>query len=237
MTSHTTNPLLEATRLLDYDHPKIKQLVAARGWEKLNDDEKIRAIYTFVKDEIHFGYNKADTLPASKVLKDGLGQCNTKTTLLMTLLRAVGIPCRFHGFTVDKTVQEGILSGIWYNLAPQEILHSWTEVQINDQWVPLEGVILDDNYLEQLRDKFNDKDTVCGFGAASNVFHETTEKFNGEPTYIQSKAIVKDYGVFSNPDEFYKEHHQKLPFWKEWLFKHLVRNIMNSNVSKIRKGI
>mgnify|MGYP002241704325 CR=1 FL=1 len=50
--------------------------------------------------------NVDDSIPASKVLKDGYGQCNTKGTLFMALLRACGVPCRIHGFTIDKKITE-----------------------------------------------------------------------------------------------------------------------------------
>ena len=94
--------LLLPTRLLDFTHPAIEGLVAQRGWRQLAPFERIGAVYDFVRNEIAFGYNEGDELPASRVLADGIGQGNTKSTLLMALLRAVGIPCRFHGFTIDK---------------------------------------------------------------------------------------------------------------------------------------
>jgi transglutaminase-like putative cysteine protease len=67
-------------------------------------------VYDFVRNEIAFGYNAGDELPASAVLADGIGQCNTKATLLMALMRAVGIACRFHGFTIDKPLQKGAIT-------------------------------------------------------------------------------------------------------------------------------
>jgi len=60
-----------------------------------------------VRDDIRFGYNASDDLPASRVLADRIGQRNTKSTLLMALLRAVDVLCRFHGFTIDKALQKG----------------------------------------------------------------------------------------------------------------------------------
>ena len=228
--------LLQATDLLNINHHDIQSLITEKGWKKLDYLEKIRSIYAFVKNEMPFGYNTHDTICASKVLHDGYGQCNTKTTLLMTLLRAVGVPCKFHGFTVDKKVQKGILSGFWYHLAPKEILHSWTEVLIDNQWTPLEGIILDAAYLNGLRSKFSQKTTFCGFGAASENLHHPTESFNGQPTFIQSKAIVKDFGVFEHPDMFYTLHQQQLPTWKQWLFKKLVRKAMNRKVKQIRNS-
>ena len=85
-------------------------------------------IYGFVKDEIRFGYNIDDAIPASQVLSDGYGQCNTKGVLFMALLRKADIPCRFHGFTIDKKLQKGAIRGLWYVLSPRSIVHSWVEV-------------------------------------------------------------------------------------------------------------
>lgn len=55
---------------------------------------------------------------------DGIGQCNTKSTLLMPLLRAVGSPCRSQGFTIDKRLQKGAITGLAYWLPPQRIDHA-----------------------------------------------------------------------------------------------------------------
>jgi transglutaminase-like putative cysteine protease len=141
--SDTPASLLRNTPLLDTQHPAIERLVAERGWRVLPMRERIGAVYDFVRNEIAFGYNEADDLPASRVLADGLGQCNTKGTLLMALLRSVGVPCRFHGFSIDKALQKGAITGVAYVLAPQRILHSWVEVWFEGRWVCLEGFILD----------------------------------------------------------------------------------------------
>ena len=96
---------LKETGLLDFSSPSVKTLVKERGWKTLAEAEKVKAIYDFVKNEILFGYNSGDDIKASRVLKDGYGQCNTKGTLFMALLRACDIPCRVHGFTIDKKLQ------------------------------------------------------------------------------------------------------------------------------------
>lgn len=122
---------LRATPILDHDHPALRRLVAERDWRGLPERERIGAVYDFVR-ELPFGYNISDELPASRVLADGYGQCNTKTTLLMALLRAVGVPCRFHGATIDKRLQQGVVRGLAYRLAPRSIIHSWSEVRHED---------------------------------------------------------------------------------------------------------
>lgn len=129
------DPHLAKTRLLDFDATSIAKLIEERGWADLPSDDRIGAIYDFVRNEITFGYNRADDIPASEVLADGHGQCNTKGTLLMALLRGVGVRCRLHGFTIHKALQRGVVPELVYPLAPSEILHSWVEVDLGDGWV------------------------------------------------------------------------------------------------------
>ena len=100
---------LEETSILDFHSAAIQQLIADRGWADLTAHERIGAAYDYVRNDILFGYNTEDSLPASTVLAEGFGQCNTKSTLLMALLRALDIPCRFHGFTIDKSLQRGVV--------------------------------------------------------------------------------------------------------------------------------
>ena len=111
--------LLEKTRLLDFDNENIISLIEKKQWKNLSEKEKIVQIYEFVRDELPFAYNKDDAIPASMVLRDNYGQCNTKGILLMALLRAVNIPCRIHGFMIDKVIQKGAITGIPYIFSPK----------------------------------------------------------------------------------------------------------------------
>lgn len=103
---------LKETKMLDYSNANIQQLIRERRWKNINEFERLKSIYDFVRDEILFGYNIDDNVPASKILADGYGQCNTKGTLFMAILRACNIPCRVHGFTIDKKLQKGAMTGL-----------------------------------------------------------------------------------------------------------------------------
>lgn len=155
----------------------------------------------------------------------------------MALLRATDIPTRIHGFTVDKKLFRGVLNGIWYKLAPNEILHSWTEVYVHGKWYYLEGVILDKSYLEKLQERNKEcKTAFCGFGADTDNLIDPPIDWNLNNTYIQHKGIVQDFGLFDTPDEFYKKHQQKVGFFKRFMFRNVVRHRMTKNVKKIRNG-
>jgi len=227
---------LNETKLLDYSNKDIQELINSRKRKELNEFECIKAIYNFVRDEILFGYNIDDNIPASKVLKDGYGQCNTKGTLFMTLLRGCNIPCRVHGFTIDKKLQKGAMSGIVYKNAPNNVFHSWIEVYLDDKWYELEGFILDKVYLNKLQYKFNNcSGYFCGYGVATKDFKNPIIEFNKNNTYIQKEGINKDFGVYDSMDELLKEHHQEMSKLKAFLYKHLGRHLMNRNVKNIRE--
>ncbi|MBN9294550.1 MAG: transglutaminase family protein [Flavobacteriia bacterium] len=231
------NNYLKETKVLDYSHNSIQKLVKDKEWNQLDSISRIKAIYNFVRDEIKFGYNISDNISASEILKEGYGQCNTKATLLMALLRAAKIPNRIHGFTIDKALQKGAITGIWYKLSPKNILHSWVEILVNEQWYFLEGVILDKPYLTKLQEKNSDcKTTFCGYGAYTDNFENPPIEWNLNSTFIQDKGINQDFGLFDTPDEFYAKHQQKLNFLEKFIFQNIVRHTMNKNVEKIRNG-
>jgi len=228
---------LKETKILNYSHPAIQSLVNSRNWKNMDTVSQVKAIYNFVRDEIKFGYNLSDDITASEVLKDGYGQCNTKATLLMALLRATGIPNRIHGFTIDKALQKGAITGIWYKLSPKSILHSWVEIYASNQWYFLEGVILDKEYLTKLQAQNKEcKTTFCGYGAYTDNFENPPIEWNLNDTYIQHKGINQDFGLFDTPDDFYAQHQQKLGVLKKLIFRNIVRHKMNRNVEKIRNG-
>lgn len=229
------NRYLQETRMLNFNHDQIQRLIKEKGWLTDDDFQKILKIYNFVRDEIAFGYNIDDTISASEVLKDGYGQCNTKGTLFMALLRAVGIPCRIHGFTIDKKLQKGAMTGIVYKLAPQSIIHSWVEIQYKGHWYNIEGFILDSQYLKKLKEKFSDcKTSFCGYGVATDNFQNPQIEWNANDTYIQKEGINYDFGVFDSPDEFFEKHQQQLTPLKKWIYRNIGRKLMNRNVERIR---
>lgn len=225
------------TPMLDYEAPEIRTLIQHRGWQTLAPCARIRAIYNFVRDEIRFGYNTDDGIPASRVLAEGYGQCNTKATLLMALLRGCGVPCRIHGFTIDKRLQKGAMTGLVYRLAPRDVFHSWVEVLLDGSWYALEGCILDKPYLENLqRQNPGCTGPFCGYGVAVRDFRNPVIDFDRNSTYIQSEGIRQDFGVYDSPDDLLREHGQALSPLKGFVYRNLGRHCMNANVRRIRAG-
>lgn len=230
-----TGSQLRATPLLDHHHPALRALLAARGWATLPVPARIGAIYAFVRDEVAFGYNESDRVPASRVLADGYGQCNTKTTLVMALLRAAGIPCRLHGATIHKRLQRGVVTGLFYWLAPTRILHSWAEVEVGGRWVALEGVILDRAYLDGLRARFPaERGAFLGYAVGTDDLAAPAIEWRGTDTAIQMTGVDRDLGTFDDPDGFYARHGGNLSGLRGWLYRRWIRHRMNRRVAGLR---
>ena len=231
------NNYLKETKLLNYSNPLIQKLIHEKNWLSLNEKQKAISIYNYVKDDILFGYNKDDKIKASKVIKDGYGQCNTKGILLMALYRSVGIPCRIHGFLIDKKLQKGAMTGIVYKLSHNKIFHSYVEAFINNKWYELEGFILDKKYLSSLQKMFSENDNYfIGYGVASNNFFNPPVYFDCCNTYIQKEGIVYDFGLYDDPDTLLNEHGQNMNIFKKIMFRYVGRHLMNKNVKKIRNN-
>ena len=228
---------LKETRMLNYRAESIQNLVEARGWRQLEEYERIGAVYDFTRNEVLFGYNRSDLLTAEEVLKDGYGQCNTKGTLLMALLRAVGIPCRLHGSAVSKDFQKGATSGLVSVLAPKRVVHTWVEVFHDEKWIALEGVITDEAYVRGVKEKCRDREGAFrGYAISVPDLQSLDLNWKGEDLFVQNTSVVEDYGVFESPDVFFGEHKQTWNKLKDFAYVHYGRKVMNRNVSQIRQN-
>ncbi|KIX13092.1 transglutaminase-like domain-containing protein [Dethiosulfatarculus sandiegensis] len=228
---------LRETDLLDFSHPALVDLVRERKWKALSEYDKIGSIYVYVQNEIVFGFNAKDSMPASEVLRDGFGQCNTKATLFMALLRSVGIPCRLHGFTVDRVIQKGVVSGGLFYLAPKNVIHTWAEVLYQGRWLNLEGLIVDKKYLRALQARFpHVSGTFSGYGVATRNFRNPEIDWKGGDTYIQKEGVTRDYHSFDDPDAFYREHGENFTGIKALVYEHLVSKLVTKRAEKIRLG-
>lgn len=228
--------LLRETRLLDYSARPIQALIDQRGWRGLPTHDRIGAAYTFVRDEIAFAYNARDDLPASRVLAQGYGQCNTKAVLLMAMLRGLGISCRLHAATVWKSLKRGVIPPLIYALGPDEILHTWVEVPSDDGWAGLEGVILDAAYLDGLRRALRSDGPICAYGVGTESLAAPQIDWTGTGTTIQSTAVNRDLGIWDTPDALFAKHAQKMGPLRGALYAHLVRHRINARVAAIRAG-
>lgn len=130
--------LVEFTRATKYCNADDESVVAqaeALAKKSHTPMEAAMRIHSWVRDRFLLGYTMANE-KASETLQGDLGWCTTKTNLQIALLRAIGIPARFHQVAVTKKVLKSMVSGPLYRVIPEPIwFHPWCECWLDSRWV------------------------------------------------------------------------------------------------------
>lgn len=226
------------TELLDFKSAAITKLIDFQQWKALpTESEMIKAIYTYVRDEIPYGFPKVYAQKASEVLSTGVGNSFTKSVLLMALLRSVGVPCRMKASLEGRLLFRGLAKGLAYRILPSILHHACLEVWHNNKWVETEGHIIDLPYLKNLQIRFpNYMGSFFGYGIAVLNFKNPPIEWTGSETYIQSKAIEEELGIFTNPDDFLEKYSKTERFSRGFYYRSILRPRMNRIVEEIRNS-
>lgn len=193
---------LAPTALVDSTHPEIVD-TASRVTSGARDDvERAVRLHDFVRDEVLFGWAREfDRYRASEVLRDRIGFCNTKTTLLAALLRASGIPARIHCATIHRKVLDGLIR------PPQQYLdHSYVEAWLEDRWLGFDSYNLDRALHRAAVARCRAEGRVAGYGVHA---HGTATWDGRSPAYSQflndgsvPDLSDEDFGCFVDLDAF-----------------------------------
>jgi len=210
MQKSATTLYLQCTPLLDFDTLAIQHLIHQRAWRNLPSvSDQIAGVYHFVKDEILYASCPDAQLPASTVLKQGSAGNLGKTILLMALLRSLAIPCSLQADMVDKVVHRGLLGPLAFNLSPATLYHNEVQLLYNNRWLSVEGY------------------TVLNFRNPQTKWEEAS-------TSIQGKAIVRQLGMFNDPDAFYEAYPQALMRTQSLFYRKLLMPSLNKRIAALR---
>ena len=187
------------TELCDCDCEKIKQKAEELTRDVDSPKEAAMKIFNYVRD-IPFAITMI-TRKASRTLKEKKGFCVPKTNLQVALLRAIGIPARYHQVVLDKKAVKGIISDSLYNKHEETIwYHPWCECYLSGRWIAC--------------DLYLDKDT---YNAAIKRGIITKEQmpsidWDGENDLKTAGSwILEDVGVRSSYDGVCKDVMKKMP--------------------------
>lgn len=131
---------LGETELCDTDNAEITKKAEEIVKDAKTPKEAALGIFSFVRDHILFGMDNCD-VRASDTLKKRMGHCITKTTLQVALLRAAGIPARYHQVVLRKDCLKGIISPLLHGRLPDKIwFHPWCECYLSEKWVSCDSL-------------------------------------------------------------------------------------------------
>jgi Transglutaminase-like superfamily len=224
--------------LADADHPLVREAAAKLVEGSASQREQLDRFVLFVRDEILFGFPpNGDMTAASDTLRLGIGQCNTKGTLLLALCRSVGIPARLHFAPIRRSIQRGLYSGVWYLLLPRHLSHAWLEVNVDGRWRRVDAYINDERFCQAAAGELDRRGWQEGFSlaggcsGASAVFDLDSERF------VQMDAVEGDHGIWDDPADYYRSslYLNRVGAIKRWLYRQ-VRPSINRRVEVLRGG-
>lgn len=227
---------LDPSDLLDYHHPAIQQLLLDKGWRaKKEKEEIVLEILTYVRDDIAYGFSQKHSIPASQVLTEGMGDSITKSILFMALLRAVGVPCRFHAMTKNKVIFRGLLPKLSYALATRNPYCALVEIQHKGSWHAVERHVIDKSYIQNIQQKYPfHKRGFYGYGIATLDFCTLAEKWDASPFSTKSKVIEEDFGYFNTPDTFFTKNPEAEGYVQSLIYKTCILPSLNKSMLKVR---
>jgi hypothetical protein len=224
-------------RLSDSDHPTLINLSARLAQGKETPLEKVKSIFHFVRDEIKFGFTPVwDEIKASEVLHYGLGYCNTKATLFVALCRVAGIPARVHFGLIDIRIMRGIMPGFVFPFLPKLGGHSWSEVQIDGQWLPVDSYINDKPFYERAVEHLKRSAQPIGYSVSYKDGRSSCEFNFGEKGFVHMGAVREDHGAWEDASDYFATD-KYVRFNRLQAFAYPLLALMsNRNVARIRQS-
>lgn len=222
-------------KLSDVDHPVVKSKAAELTKGKANRSDQLRALFYFVRDEIKFGFPKKwDRVKASETMEFGIGYCNTKATLFTALCKAVGIPCRIHTALIDVRIMRGIIPSLAFLALPDKSSHSWTEVEIEGHWKPIDSYINDKALYDGALKKLLESGESSAFSISQSDGKSSCEFNFGEKGFVHMGAVTDDHGTWDDFSEYMETPQYQGMNRLQLIVYPLLSVRMNQNIKRLR---
>lgn len=228
---------LGATRLLDLDDSRLRIQAMRITQLATTDMQKAILVHDFVK-ALPFGCVAGfDHVPAVSVLKTGHGDCHTKGTLFVALLRCAGVPARLRFVTLTGAFLHGII-----DIGQTAITHAVGEVYLQERWVQTDTYVTDSILEARAMSLLTQHNISVGYGIhrQGNRFWNGSQHAHGQYSGADPDSLPShDWGVAHDPEQFYSStaHPQLHMGWLtrvKWMF---AAGMVNRRVQKVRETV
>ena len=215
-------------KLADFTAPSVQDKARELTRDAKSPRDKLARLFLFVRDGIAFGFPpEGDFVRASETLERGLGQCNTKATLLLALCKAAGLSARIHFSLISREIQKGFFTGIAYRLLPRELSHSWIEVEIDGQWRRIDTFINDLALFDAAKAEVRRRGWQTGFSVALKDGEASAELDLEHEAFQQMQAVTDDHGSWDDPADYYASplYRNRPGALRLWVYRRMIAGI------------
>jgi hypothetical protein len=158
--------------------------------------------HDLVRTEVLFGVTPYfEAVTPEQTLTLGVGHCNPKGHLFVTLLGELGIEARMHFVSIEPD----ILRGCFHRPLPlRRLSHAFSEVRLGGRWIRLDSYIVDPRLLDAGLGLLRAEGRELGYGVhagAARGWDGSTDAFS---QLAASEMVLEDHGTFEDPASFYR---------------------------------
>ena len=226
-----------STRLLDLDNSKLRLRALRITQLATGDVQKAIRIHDFVKS-LSFGCPTAGGhTSAPAVLKSGQGDCHSKGTLFVALLRVSGIPARLRFVSLSGAFLRGIL-----DMRENSITHASGEVYLNGQCIQTDSYVADARLEAQALAKLKLEAQLLGYGihAQGCRYWDGLRAAHGQYASEDPLSLpLLDFGVNHDPELFYVTQPRLLD-QSSWLTRakwSIAARLINRRTQQLRSDV
>jgi hypothetical protein len=191
------------TPLLHIEHPKIRLLAMRLTQLQQGERKKALACFDYVRALPFACLPDGNSVSSLTVLRRGRGDCHTKSTLLVALLRAIGIPSRLRFLTLRADFLRGVI-----DLGNLPIEHCCVEVLLDDRWVAVDSHVMDPLLARAAQAMLIKERSDLGYGMhrlGATDWDGMHQAFAPFVATDPSSLPVHDWGPFDDPYQFYSQ--------------------------------
>jgi hypothetical protein len=149
---------LRSTPLMDLEDTALRLRVQSLTQLKTTRRAKVLAVYAYVK-RLKLGTRLLRRhRTASEVLRAGGGDASEKATLLVAMLRLLGVPARVRFESMPGGMAPGFEVSLWRRERP--VVQAWT----GERWAATDTYIFDPDHMAAARQQLRDKGLDQGRG-------------------------------------------------------------------------
>lgn len=226
---------LAETRLLDLDDSKLRIQAMRITQLASTDTQKAVLIHDYLKS-LPFGCVKSHGhITAGEVLKSGRGDCHTKGTLFVALLRSSGVPARLRFVSLSGAFLRGIIDSGGSN-----ITHAIGEVYLNGEWIQSDTYVADEALEVQALTLLQQEGRPLGYGVHAQGSRYWSGLQNAHGQYATQDPLslpLADFGVSHDPESFYAGQ-PFVPDQSKWVNRAkwtIAASLINRRTQQLRK--
>lgn len=190
---------LDKTKLLNLDDDRLRLKAMSLVQLATSERERLLVIYEFVKSMPLSGPSAEGYRSARQVLDAKTGDAFSKSTLMVAMLRLVGIPTRMRFLQLHGDVVRGLTQGM------TAITHPVVECWLDGRWLKTDTHVYDIHYLVTAREKLNEAGWTVGYGIhryAHSIWDGLENAYAGFAPGKPQGLPLRDFGVFDDPGRF-----------------------------------